>query len=131
MTRPLRIAVADDERDVREYLERLLPRLGHTVVAAAETGLELVAACERHRPDLVITDVRMPGLDGDAAVREIWRTAPVPVILVSAYQRPAGLGGDGSPRCSYLNKPVRRDALEAAIRAVEGDLTPDPTVPER
>jgi response regulator NasT len=45
MTEPLRIAVADDEPDMRDYFARILPRLGHQVVASAANGEELVARC--------------------------------------------------------------------------------------
>ena len=51
MSRALRIAVADDEPDVRDYFRRLLPRLGHQVVAVAQTGRELVEQCRAARRD--------------------------------------------------------------------------------
>ncbi len=84
-TKSLRIAVADDEADVREFFERYLPRLGHQVVASAEDGRRLVELCRTAKPDLIITDVRMPGLDGLAAVGELFREQSVPVIVVTAY----------------------------------------------
>lgn len=61
ITRSLRIVVADDEVDPRDYLETLLPRLGHELVGLAENGHQLVELCESQRPGLVITDVTMPG----------------------------------------------------------------------
>src|SRR5205807_4434541 len=88
MTQPLRIVVADDEPDMRDYFKKILPRLGHQVVAAAETGRELVEQCRALRPDLVITDVKMPDLDGIDAAGEIFRAEPVAVIIVSAYHDP-------------------------------------------
>ena len=45
MSRPLRIAVADDETDVRDYFRRLLPRLGHQAGSVVQTGRELVERC--------------------------------------------------------------------------------------
>jgi CheY-like chemotaxis protein len=112
--RSLRIAVADDEPDMREYLERVLPRLGHQVVASARTGNELVSACRREHPDLIITDIRMPDLPGDAAVRRIREEEMVPVILISAYARMEAEGNDLA-LCSRLHKPVGRNELEEAI----------------
>ena len=88
MSRALRIAVADDEPDVRDYFRRILPRLGHQVVVAARTGRELVEQCRAARPDLVITDIKMPDLDGIEAAVALGRDEPVPVILVSAYHQP-------------------------------------------
>ncbi len=58
MSEPLRIAVADDEPDMRDYFARILPRLGHQVVAQAHDGRELVEQCRAAQPDLVITDIR-------------------------------------------------------------------------
>ena len=64
MNTELRIAVADDEPDMRKYFQRILPRLGHKVVAVAENGRALVDLCFQHQPDLVITDIFMPVLPG-------------------------------------------------------------------
>ena len=69
MKRGMRIAVADDEPDVRDYFRRMLPRLGHDVVGGAANGRELVELCREHKPDLIIADVRMPEMDGDVAMR--------------------------------------------------------------
>jgi CheY-like chemotaxis protein len=119
MTRTLRIAVADDEPDVREYFRRMLPRLGHEVVAAAANGRELVEMCREQKPDLIIADVRMPDLDGDDAIQEICSVRPTPFILISAYSKPAHMpelfGALGS---AYLTKPIKREDLEEAIDQV-------------
>ena len=61
MTLPLRIAIADDEEEIRHYFRRLLQRLGHRVVGEAANGTELVELCRSEQPDLVITQVP-PGL---------------------------------------------------------------------
>jgi len=116
MTQALRIAVADDEPVVRDYFRRILPRLGHVVVAAASNGRELVELCREHQPDLIIADVRMPLLDGDDAIEEICSERPTPFILISAYSKPARVfkrfvSGQGV----YLTKPVKREDLEEAI----------------
>jgi len=118
MSRPLRIAIADDESEIRDHYSKIIKRLGHEVVAEVDTGLALVEACQRLHPDLIITDLHMPGLDGDQAVREVWKTEIIPTILISAYDLPK----DFPPDCvkvawSYLSKPVKRLDFEAAIRA--------------
>jgi two-component system, response regulator PdtaR len=119
MTRMLRIAVADDEPDVRDYFQVMLPRLGHQVVAAAANGRELVELCRQHKPDLIIADVRMPEMDGDVAIQQICHDNPVPFILISAYSKPEGmLEGFGSVRRTYLTKPVKRNDLQDAIEQV-------------
>jgi response regulator NasT len=119
MTRTLRIAVADDEPDVRDYFQRMLPRLGHEVVAVAADGRELVEVCGRLKPDLIIADVRMPVMDGDVAIEQICRNCPTPFILVSAYSKPTELSEvTGSTRRAYLTKPVKRENLVDAIETV-------------
>ncbi len=118
MTKKLRIAVADDEPDVRDYFRVMLPRLGHTVVAIAANGRELVELCKQQKPDLIIADVRMPEMDGDVAVEQICQIQPTPFILVSAYSKPIKLDGDNSVGRAYLTKPVKRDDLEDAIELV-------------
>jgi response regulator NasT len=115
MTQPLRIAVADDEPDVRDYFRRILPRLGHQVVVA-RTGRELVEQCRAARPDLVITGIKMPDLDGIEAAVAIGRDEPVPVILVSAYHQPQLFArAQGEHILAYLVKPAKQADLEAAI----------------
>ena len=112
----LRIAIADDEARMRDYLWSSLERLGHRVVAAAKTGQELVAECRDKHPQLVITDIKMPDLDGIEAAAEICQDEPVPVILVSAFH-----DADYIARASrnhilaYLIKPIKDTDLEPAI----------------
>ncbi|HEX4588759.1 MAG TPA: ANTAR domain-containing protein [Gemmataceae bacterium] len=80
MSQALRIAVGDVERETREFLERRLPRLGHTVVSVAETGRDLVEHCRLHRPDLVVVGVRQPWAEGLRAVANLFLDREVPVI---------------------------------------------------
>src|SRR5262245_15867742 len=80
MTRRLRIVVADDERNMIEFLTQAVTVLGHEVVASVRTGRELVERCQTLQPDLVITDIRMPELDGLEAAAEIYRQRPLPII---------------------------------------------------
>lgn len=114
----LRIAVADDEPDMREYFSKILPRLGHQVVAIAATGTELVEQCQREKPDLIITDIKMPDMDGLDAAAEICRDSPVPVILVTGYQDRHHRKRARQPHVRvYLVKPIKRADLEASIAA--------------
>lgn len=112
----LRISVADDEADMRTFYQRMLTRLGHQVVACCANGRELVEESLQQMPDLVITDVKMPVLDGLRAVAEIGKQHPVPVILVTAYPSPELLQQDEA-RCiqAYLVKPIRFVDLAPAI----------------
>ncbi len=122
MERHLKVVVADDERDTREYLHEYLSRLGHDV-RSAEDGRELVELCREFGPDLVVTDYAMPGPDGWAAAREVNRERPVPVILVSGRHdvEPLVLG-EGSPVVRVLTKPVQPADLQAAVEAVRAGI---------
>jgi sigma-B regulation protein RsbU (phosphoserine phosphatase) len=116
MTQPLRIAVADDEQDMRDYFTRILPRLGHQVVGAASSGDDLVELCRATHPDLVITDIRMPDTDGIEAAKRICAEQPVPVILVSASNDPALIRrAEADHIMGYLVKPITQADLGPAI----------------
>jgi response regulator NasT len=112
----LRIAVADDERDMRQFLAEWLPEMGHQVVAVAETGQQLIEQCRSTCPDLVITDIKMPDMDGIDAVAELNRHREVPVVLVSAHHESELLRRSGAEHImAYLVKPVKPADLQAAI----------------
>jgi two-component system, response regulator PdtaR len=112
----LRIAVADDEADTRQFFQEVLTHLGHQVVAAVETGRQLVERCRATRPDLVITDIRMPDMDGIEAAAAVNREQQVPVILVTAHHDAASLSRGGTAHVmAYLSKPIKPVDLQAAI----------------
>jgi response regulator NasT len=114
MNRPLRVAVADDELDMREFLDEALRRLGHQVVAVAETGQQLVEACRGERPDLVITDIRMPEMDGLDAAQTIYNLRPVPIIVITAHH-------DGE----FVARAQERHVLAFLVKPIdEADLAP-------
>jgi response regulator NasT len=116
MTRSLKIAVADDELDMRDYFQQFLPMLGHQVVVVAKNGRELAEQCRTSRPDLVITDIKMPDMDGIDAATQIYRDGPVPVILVSAHHDPDFLRrAEADHILAYLVKPIKQSDLEPAI----------------
>lgn len=120
MNESLRIAVADDEPDMREYFQKLLPRLGHQVVGAARTGQELVELCRTTQPDLVITDIKMPGMDGIDASGEICRERLVPVILVSAFHDAELVQRAVADHVmAYLVKPIKQADLGPAIAVAQ------------
>ena len=116
MTRPLRIAIADDEVDMRDYLARILPRLGHEVVSAAANGKELVAQCHQLHPDLVITDIRMPEMDGIDAAMAIGQEQSIPIILISAFHDPKLMArAEQEHVLAYLVKPIKQADLDTAV----------------
>jgi two-component system, response regulator PdtaR len=116
MNNPLRIVVADDEPDMRDYFQRILPRLGHSVVAACANGRELIEKYRELSPDLVITDIKMPDMDGIEAALVLYQQRPVPVILVSAYHDPELVARAESDHIQgYLVKPIKQADLQPVI----------------
>jgi response regulator NasT len=116
MNHGLRISVADDEQDMRDFFERMLPLLGHQVVSIAETGSELVEHCRTLKPDLIITDIKMPDMDGIEAASLIGRECPTPVILVSAYHDAESIERAVADHVlGYLVKPIGKADLQPAI----------------
>lgn len=112
----LNILVADDEQDMRDWFQKILPLLGHRVTAAVENGRQLIAAARDSRPDLVITDIKMPDMDGITAAVEMYREYPIPVILVSAYHDPELIArAEADHIMAYLIKPIKQADLEPAI----------------
>jgi two-component system, response regulator PdtaR len=116
MKHRLRIAFAEDEPDMREYLEKTLALLGHQVVVFARNGRELVDQCRTAQPDLVITDIKMPVMDGIDAARELFAERPTPVILVSAYHDPELVErAEVDAILAYLVKPIKEADLGPTI----------------
>jgi two-component system, response regulator PdtaR len=119
MTASLRIAIADDEPDMRDYFRKSLPRLGHQVVGVAHNGRELVECCRANHPDLVITDIKMPDMDGIDAAVQIYRDRPVPIIIVSAHHDPTLVArAEADHVMGYLVKPIELADLEPMIALV-------------
>ena len=116
MNRSLRIAVAEDEGFMQKYLEETLTLLGHQVLCLARTGRELVQHCQTLRPDIVITDINLPEMDGLDAAREIYAFEPMPIIIVTAFHDPELIErAEDNHILAYLVKPIKQQDLEPAI----------------
>ncbi len=116
MNRKLKIAIADDEPRMREFFRKSLERLGHDVVAEAGNGQELIELCRQHKPELIITDIQMPELDGLDAIALLSRQQAIPVILVSAFHDEAYIEKARQNHVlAYLIKPITDTDLQPAI----------------
>ncbi|MEV5633384.1 response regulator transcription factor [Micromonospora tulbaghiae] len=134
----MRIVLAEDSTLLREGLVRLLADEGHQVVAAAADAGQLVAAVDEHRPDAVVTDVRMPPDntdDGMRAALEIRRRWPhVAVLVLSQYvekRYAAKLLADRSEGVGYVLKDrvaQVEEFLDALDRVAAGATALDPEV---
>lgn len=123
-TTPLRILIADDNRDVVESLALLLELTGYGVERAYD-GLEAVEAAERYRPDLVLLDIGMPKLDGCEACRRMreqpWGRAMRIVALTGWGQEDDRRRSQGAGFDRHLVKPVARSDLLRLLAEWRGD----------
>jgi two-component system response regulator AlgR len=113
----MRVLIADDEVHARARLAALLGEAGDAVelVAQAGNGVEVLEACERQAIDLVLLDIRMPGMDGiEAALVLARRPDPPAVVFVTAYDEHA-LAAFEANAIDYLLKPVRPQRLRRAL----------------
>jgi DNA-binding NarL/FixJ family response regulator len=126
----IRVLIADDHGVVRDGLARLLASVADIdVVAAAADGEQAVALAREHRPDVVLMDLRMPGMDGSEATRRLLETDPdiQVVILTSFSERDEILSALDAGAIGYLLKDAEPDELIRGVRAAaQGDSPLDP-----
>ena len=138
----MRVTVAEDAVLMREGLVALLERFGHTVLAAVGDAPALLGAVRRDRPDLVLTDVRMPARDSDSGLRAAitLRTEDpaLPVLVLSQYVQPVAaealLDTGGGTGVGYLLKDRVADVTgfaAAAAQVAGGGTVLDPEVVHR
>lgn len=113
---PLRVLIADDEPLATERLQLLLARAdGATLVGTAADGEAAVTLSEELRPDLLLLDIAMPGLDGIDVARTLARQTPVPaVVFVTAFDQFAVAAFEVAA-VDYLMKPVDPARLQRAL----------------
>jgi signal transduction histidine kinase len=119
----LRVLYVEDDEDVRELLAVFLRRRVASVVVA-EDGAAGLEAFGRERPDLIVTDIQMPRMDGLAMSEVVRRLAPsIPIVITTAFEQPSyllraiDLGVD-----KYVTKPVDSDRMQSALLAVARQL---------
>jgi two-component system, LytTR family, response regulator AlgR len=113
----LRALIVDDEAPARERLRRLLEELGDVeVIGEATNGAEALDRCAELDPDLVLLDVRMPGMDGIEAARHLGALDEPPAVIFTTAHDEYALAAFESEAVGYLLKPVRREKLARAVR---------------
>jgi two-component system, cell cycle response regulator DivK len=116
---PARILVAEDDADNRRIVVKVLTVEGYETLEAAD-GRSAVAVAKRERPDLIVMDLAMPGMDGWEASRRLKadpETADIPIIALTAFamrgdeERAREAGCD-----AYLSKPCRPQTIRDVVR---------------
>jgi DNA-binding NarL/FixJ family response regulator len=133
---PPRVVIADDQTLVRSGFRMILNASGIPVVAEAADGREAIAAVLKHRPDVVLMDIRMPEMDGLEATRQILASRPgqdIRIIILTTFDLDqyvyAALAAGAS---GFLLKDVSPEHLVAAVQLVRsGDALLSPSITRR
>ncbi|MCW5661346.1 MAG: response regulator transcription factor [Burkholderiaceae bacterium] len=128
-TKPYRAVLADDERLMREQMRARLAEVWPDLelVAEAKNGLEAVQAVQQHQPDIVFLDIRMPGLTGVEAARQIAQLelpddALLPeIVFVTAYDQYA-VEAFEQGAADYVLKPAERERLAVTVERLKKRL---------
>lgn len=117
--KPIKVLVADDEADIRKIVIKRIKLAGYEAIEASN-GQELVDLAHKESPDLVVTDVMMPVLDGVEAVKQLrsdLQTASLPIIMLTAKQdKESELKGIDAGADDYIAKPFDGEKLIARIK---------------
>jgi two-component system response regulator AlgR len=112
----MKILIVDDEKPARDRLRQLVEDLGqHEIVGEAGNGEDAIAIAAAHAPDVVLLDIRMPGVDGIETAHHLNAMMnPPAVVFTTAYDEYA-IDAFDARAIGYVLKPVRRERLEVAL----------------
>ena len=112
----LRVMVVEDEYLVLMGLSSIVKELGHSVVAEAMNGEEAVRVAQEKKPDIILMDINLPGIDGIEAANTINRKTNIPTIMITGYSdRESIRRANEASVLAYLVKPVSRRDLQPAL----------------
>jgi DNA-binding NtrC family response regulator len=113
---PRKILIVDDDASIRKVLGFILEESGYAVATAA-SGVEGLEAMEKDRPDLVLTDIKMPGMDGITLLKEAKKLdETIPIIVLTAFGTvETAVEAMKIGASDYLTKPISRDELTLVV----------------
>ena len=125
------ILIVDDERSMRDFLKILLEKEGNEVITA-ENGDAALDTMERHKFEVVVTDIRMPGMGGIELLEKIKEKTPdLPVIMITAFASPDdAVLAMKNGAFDYISKPFNVDEIKSVIESACSKCTKTPKVKE-
>ena len=111
-----KILVVDDEKATLSMFRLLLDAYGYTVYTA-ENGAEGLAIFQKEKPEIVLTDIKMPGIDGLAVLQQIKEIDPNTAVIVITGHGDTALAEQAVAldAVDFINKPIKKEALDAAL----------------
>lgn len=118
-----KILLVDDEKDIREILSLALVDMGYTVLEA-ENGVEALRIFKEAQPPLVLTDIKMPGMDGIELLQKIKRENPeVEVLMITGHgDMDLAIKSLKFEATDFITKPINVDALEIALKRAQDKI---------
>ncbi len=114
----MKILIVDDELPARSRLRSMLSSMtAYEVVAEAGNGYEALQAIQKHEPDVVLLDIRMPGMDGLETAEHLGKLETRPAIIFTTAYNDYALPAFKTHAVDYLLKPVRKEHLQQALEA--------------
>jgi len=113
----VKVLIVDDEAPARARVRQLLDDVGqHTIVGEAGNGQEALDIVARDRPDIVLLDIRMPGMDGIETAQHLNKLDPPPAIVFATAYNEYAIDAFEANAIGYVLKPIRRERLEQALQ---------------
>ena len=121
---PIRVLVVDDEQLTRKMIMQVLKSVGYEIIGEAENGLHGVELFKMHKPDIVTLDVRMPQMDGIAALKKIKEINKDAVVVMLTAENDSDTVTEllKSGAANYIVKPVKRDLILDKMRLVKNQM---------
>jgi YesN/AraC family two-component response regulator len=122
-----KVLIIDDEKPTLAMFQLYLEAYGFEVLTA-ENGEEGIQAFEKEKPDIVFTDIKMPGMDGFEVLRRIKVLVPEAVVIVTTGHGDKDLEKKALDlnATDFINKPIQKEALDAALARAEEMLSNGP-----
>jgi two-component system response regulator AlgR len=130
----MKIIIADDEPLARVRLQALVEELGMgEVVAEARNGKEVLSAVHAYQPEIILLDIRMPGMDGMQTAEALASLHPQPAVIFTTAYSDHAVEAFERQAVDYLMKPIRKERLEQAFKRaytfIQNQLANPPSLP--